>query len=492
MFFNFFNHNKTNDRSKDTATIMSIEGRMFPVDLLYLDDPTPNYVDTVIQCVMDIHTQEPRGDILVFMTGRDEIDRVVEELYNQSKRLPPRSLELEPLPLYAGLSMDDQMRVFETTSRNTRKVIVSTNIAEASVTLEGIVYVVDCGFVKIRAFNPKNGMESLVVTPISKASAIQRAGRAGRVRPGKAFRLYTEDAYNALIPTTVPEIQRSNLATLVLQLKAIGIDNVLRFEFVSAPPSAMMVRALELLYSLKAMDDSSRLTDPFGMHLAEFPVDPMLGTALLASAEYHCSEEMVSIAAMVSVQNVFVTPSRVDKETLMKARRQFWVEEGDHLSLLNVYNGFVSHGQSNKWCQQRFLNFKALARATRIRQHLKKYLRRYDIRMQTALDGLTTFDQDEQRKRALDRIRKCLVTGYFAHAALAEPDGSGQFRSIRDGVLLNIHPDSVLFNRNPKCVLYHELVETNKCYMRDLTTIDETWLPEIAPHYYKYKQTTKK
>ncbi|KAI9308744.1 Asp-Glu-Ala-His box polypeptide 35, isoform CRA_a [Cunninghamella echinulata] len=495
-FYNFFNHNKTKDKTKDTATIISLEGRMYPVDILYVDKPVADYVEYTIQTVFDIHIQEPRGDILVFLTGREEIDKTVSELYERAKTLPKKSLSLEPLPLYAGLTLQEQLRAFETTPRDSRKVIVSTNIAEASLTCEGIVYVIDSGFVKIQAYNPKTGMESLVVTPISKASAIQRAGRAGRVKPGKTFRLYTEETYNTLKDTSIPEIQRTNLAPVILQLKALGIDNVLRFDFLTPPPAELMVRALELLYSLKALDDVGRLTLPFGMKLAEFPVDPMLGKILLSSGEYHCSQEIVTIAAMVTVQNVFIQPSssrNIDKMTIMQIRRQFWVEEGDHLSLLNVYNGFIQNGKSGKWCHDRFLNFKALSRAMKIRQQLIKYLKRFDIPLVSAMQSpnFSHLDQDQQRKKASEQIRKCLVSGYFSQAARAEPDGSGRFRTIRDGVLLNIHPESVLFNRNPSCVIFHEVVETNKPYMRDITTIDEKWLAELAPHFYQYSSTSQ-
>lgn len=413
-----------------------------------------------------------------------------------------------PLPLYAGLTMEEQLRIFQPTPRGSRKVIVSTNIAEASVTLEGIVYVIDTGFVKVRAYNPKTGMEALVVMPISKASALQRAGRAGRVKPGKAFRLYTEETYKSLRDTSVPEIQRykeekkkdaicldiwqavvinrSNLAPVILQLKALGIDNVLRFDFLTAPPAELMIRALELLYSLKALDDVGRLTMPLGMQLAEFPIDPMLGKILLSSGEYKCSEEILTIAAMLSVQNVYMQSTRASKEQVQEARRKFWVEEGDHLSLLNVYNAFVSKGnKSGKWCHDRLLNFKALSRAISIRQQLTRYLRRFNIPIVSALKLYPNAAE------ASIQIRKCLTSGYFSQAARAEPDGSGRFRTVRDNVLLSIHPNSVLFNRNPQWVVFHEVVETNQAYMRDITVIEPDWLAELAPHFYEFKESKR-
>ncbi|CEJ00506.1 hypothetical protein RMCBS344292_14559 [Rhizopus microsporus] len=330
-------------------------------------------------------------------------------------------------------------------------------------------------------------MEALVVTPVSKASALQRAGRAGRVRPGKAFRLYTEETYNSLRDTSIPEIQRSNLAPVILQLKALGIDNVLRFDFLTPPPAELMTRALELLYSLKALDDVGRLTIPLGMHLAEFPVDPMLAKILLASKDYGCSHEIVTIAAMMSVQNIFTQPAKVPKDVLSEARRKFWVEEGDTLTWINVYNAFINKGnKSGKWCHDRFLNFKALSRAMSIRLQLMKYLKRFDIPLVSATSKYP--NTAEGRQRASEDVRKCIATGYFANAAIAEPDGSGRFRTIRDNVVLHIHPNSVLFNRNPKCVVFHEVVETTQAYMMDLTVIEPEWLAHIAPHFYEYKQ----
>ncbi|KAM3581319.1 hypothetical protein VKS41_006147 [Umbelopsis sp. WA50703] len=244
-FYDFFNSNTSKDKDKDTATIISLEGRMYPVDVLYTTEPVNDYVEKAIQTVFDIHIKEPTGDILIFMTGREEIDKVVSEIADRASTLPQNALGMTPLPIYAGLTTEEQARIFEPTQHGFRKVIVATNIAEASITIDGVVYVIDCGFVKLRAYNPKTGMESLTVAPISKASAKQRAGRAGRLKPGKCFRLYTEESFMQLRDSSVPEMQRSNLAPVILQLKALGIDNVLRFHFLTAPPVEMMTRALE-------------------------------------------------------------------------------------------------------------------------------------------------------------------------------------------------------------------------------------------------------
>ncbi|GES86963.1 probable ATP-dependent RNA helicase DHX35 [Rhizophagus clarus] len=430
-FYEFFNTNTANDSSKDNVSIISLEGRMFPVDVHYLEEPCQDYVETAIQTAFDIHVKEPPGDILIFLTGRDEIDHAVGEIFQRATTLPRSAMKINPLPIYAGLPSEQQLEIFEQTPQNTRKVVVATNIAEASITIEGIVYVIDCGFVKLRAYNPKTGMESLTVVPISKSSAQQRAGRAGRIMPGKAYRLYTEDSFYRLRDASIPEIQRNNLAQVVLQLKALGIDNVLRFDFMTPPPAELMIRALELLYSLKALDDYGRLTMPLGMQLAEFPVDPMLGKILLDSYKFQCAEEMLTIAAMISVQNVFVTPSNPSTE-FEDEKRKFAVEEGDHITSLNVFKAFITRGKKS--------------------------------------------------------ARKCLVSGYFAHAAKMQSDGS--FRSVRDNVELHVHPSSVLFTRNAPWVIFHEVVSTTKSYMRELTVIDPAWLTELAPHFYEIRKTS--
>lgn len=256
--------------------VVSVEGRCWPVDVLYTEQPVEDYVENALQTVMDIHLKEGDGDILVFLTGRDEIERAVATIAERSSTLHPRAPQLLPLPLYAGLSSEQQLAVFDSPPENHRKVIFSTNIAEASVTIDGIAFVIDCGFVKLRCWNPLTAIESLTAVPISQASATQRAGRAGRTKAGKCFRLYTEQAYQALDPQSAPEIQRSCLAPVILQLKSLGIDNVARFDYVSSPPAELMIRSLELLYALGALDEYAKLTRPLGTRMAELPVDPML------------------------------------------------------------------------------------------------------------------------------------------------------------------------------------------------------------------------
>lgn len=434
-FLRFFAGEETS-----VGQIISLEGRMFPVDYLYLEEPAEDYIERAVKTVLDIHASEPDGDVLIFLTGREEIDTTIQMISERSASINPRAPQILPLPLYAGLSSEQQLYVFEPPPDNTRKVIVSTNIAEASVTIEGIVYVVDCGFVKLRGFNPHSGIESLTSTPVSKASATQRAGRAGRTKPGKCYRLYTEAAYHNLPETTVPEIQRANLAPVILQLKALGIDNVLGFDFLTPPPAELFTRALELLYSLGALDDYAKLTRPLGVRMAELSVEPMMAKVLLASTIFGCLSEILSIAAMTSLQGAVWFSHDGEKKDSESARRKFAAEEGDHLTLLNVYQAFVTQGKKDsKWCRGNYLNFKSMVRAVSIRAQLKRYLERFGIYVEETLAK----SQKEESISKGEQIRKCLTAGYFAHVARMQPDGS--FKTVSGDVVLHAHPSSLMF-----------------------------------------------
>uniref|UniRef100_A0A8C0I6P4 Probable ATP-dependent RNA helicase DHX35 n=1 Tax=Balaenoptera musculus TaxID=9771 RepID=A0A8C0I6P4_BALMU len=447
-FWDFFNQNDTSDPARDTCVILTVEGRTFPVDIFYLQSPVPDYIKSTVETVMKIHQTEGDGDILAFLTGQEEVETVVSMLIEQARALGRTGMKrhLRVLPMYAGLPSFEQMKVFERVSRTVRKVIVATNVAETSITISGIVYVIDCGFVKLRAYNPRTAIECLVVVPVSQASARQRAGRGGRSRSGKCFRLYTEEAFDQLPQSTVPDMQRSNLAPVILQLKALGIDNVLRFHFMSPPPAQSMVQALELLYALGGLDKDCRLTEPLGMRIAEFPLNPMFAKMLLESGNFGCSQEILSIAAMMQIQNVFVVPSN-QKSQAIRVHRKFAVEEGDHLTMLNVYEAFIKHNKNSQWCQEHFLNYKGLVRAVTVREQLKKLLVKFQVPKKSS-------EGDP------DPVLRCIVSGFFANAARFH--STGAYR-----------------------VIYNEVIQTSKYYMRDVTAIESAWLLELAPHFYQ-------
>ena len=354
--------------------------------------------------------------------------------------------------------------------------MVSTNVAETSITIQGIVYVIDSGFTELKAYHADTGFERIITYPTSQSSAIQRAGRAGRTRPGKVYRLYTEEFFSKLPEMTVPEMQRLNVGSCILQLKAIGIENILQFDFLSPPSSGQLTRALEMLYSLNALDDKCTLTKPFGAALAIFPLDPMLAAILLNSPRYKCTEEALTIVAMLSVERVFMIPRGQQHEAEDSRRRNFAVQEGDHITYINgcyinlVYQAFIKSQKNRRFCSMHYLDYKALCRVSVIRNYLVQYLRRA---------GISKF---ESCRNNVDDLGKCLVSGYFSQAARIQHDGS--YATIRDHQILHIHPKSVLAQRSPQWVIYHQVYEGAKAYMRDVTVIEPEWLTEIAPHYY--------
>lgn len=471
--FDFFNKNDTSDKNKDTAIILSIEGRNFPVSVYYVADPVPDYVKVSVETAIKIHQSEVRGDVLVFLTGQEEVELAVSLLieYAQNLKKDNSSNKIFVLPLYGSLPMDEQLKVFKPVSKSVRKIIVATNIAEASVTIDGIVYVIDCCFVKLRYFNPHSCTDSLIVVPVSQAAAEQRAGRAGRVREGKAFRLCHEDDFHKLQAFTVPEMQRSNLAFVILQLKALGIENILRFSFPSAPPSQHVIAALEVLYALGALDESGSLTQPLGIQMAEFPLHAMFAKLLLNSGEFGCTEEALTIAAMLQVQNIFFSPPGRKIEA-QKAKLKFAVEEGDFLTVINVYNAFLQFSQSRQFCEQHFLNFKGLLRAVEIRSRLSKLLSRFKV------SNLTL-------KRGDDDIRKCIVSAFFPNAAYLH--FTSAYKTVRGDHTLHIHPESVIYKcKQPQWVVFNDVLHTTKEFMRDITVIEPSWLYELAPHYYQF------
>ncbi|XP_061475135.1 pre-mRNA-splicing factor ATP-dependent RNA helicase DHX16 [Rhineura floridana] len=456
----------------DDAPIFRIPGRRFPVDIYYTKAPEADYLEACVVSVLQIHVTQPRGDILVFLTGQEEIEACCEMLQDRCRRLGSKIAELLVLPIYANLPSDMQAKIFEPTPPGARKVVVATNIAETSLTIDGIIYVIDPGFCKQKSYNARTGMESLIVTPCSRASANQRAGRAGRVAAGKCFRLYTAWAYkNEMEETTVPEIQRTNLGNVVLLLKSLGINDLIHFDFMDPPPHETLVLALEQLYALGALNHLGELTK-LGRKMAELPVDPMLSKMILASEQYKCSEQILTIAAMLSVNNaIFYRPK--DKVVHAdNARMNFFLPGGDHLVLLNVYNQWVECGYSMQWCYENFIQFRSMRRARDVREQLEGLMERIEV-------DITSSEGD------YIPIRKAITAGFFYHTARLTRSG---YKSVKHQQTVFIHPNSSLFEEQPRWLIYHELVFTTKEFMRQVIEIDSAWLLEVAPHYYKAKE----
>lgn len=457
----------------DKAPIFKIPGRRYPVDIHYTKSPEADYLDAAIVSALQIHVTESPGDILVFFTGQEEIETAEEILKHRTRGLGTKIAELIICPIYANLPTELQAKIFEPTPEGARKVVLATNIAETSLTIDGIKYVIDPGFCKMKSYNPRTGMESLLVTPISKASAMQRAGRSGRTGPGKCFRLYTAYSYHKeLEDNTVPEIQRTNLANVVLMLKSLGIHDLLHFDFMDPPPSEALIKALELLFALSALNSVGELTK-VGRRMAEFPLDPMLSKMIVASDNYKCSDEIISIAAMLSVGNsIFYRPK--DKQVHAdNARMNFHTGNvGDHIALLKVYNSWKETNFSTQWCYENYIQVRSMKRARDIRDQLEGLLERVEIEISSNFNDF-------------DSIKKAITSGFFHHSARLQR--SGAYRTIKNPQTVHIHPSSGLAQVLPRWAIYHELVLTTKEYMRQVTELKPEWLVDIAPHYYQLK-----
>ncbi|KAG1883757.1 P-loop containing nucleoside triphosphate hydrolase protein [Suillus subluteus] len=471
--------------SGDTpAPLFKVPGRTHPVEVFYTQEPEPDYVEAAIRTVLMIHRAEEPGDILLFLTGEEEIEDACRKIKLEADDLinsDPESVgPLTCIPLYSSLPPQQQQRIFDPPPKGSpdgppgRKIVISTNIAETSLTIDGIVYVVDPGFSKQNVYNPRIRVESLLVSPISKASAQQRAGRAGRTRPGKCFRLYTEkDFMSELEEQTHPEILRSNLANTVLELVKAGIKDLVKFDYVDAPAPETLMRALELLNYLAALDDDGNLT-ALGSIMAEFPLDPQLSKMLISSPEFKCSNEILTITAMLSVPNVWLRPNNQRKEADL-AKAQLTVPDGDHLTLLNVYNNYNQNQYDKNWTWNNYLSARALMQADNVREQLKRTMERFEVELISVQD---------QKKMYL-AIRQALCCGFFMQVAHKEGE-KGNYMTVKDNQVVGLHPSCGL-DTQPEWVIFNEFVLTTRPYIRTVTEVRPDWLLEYAPSYFDLK-----
>ena len=469
----------------DDCPIFHVPGRTHPVEKMFSQSPEANYLHAAITTVFQIHISQPiGGDILVFLTGQEDIDMGVEQIEETMRKLGNRVRPLIVTPIYSTLPSEMQAKIFEPTPEGARKVVLATNIAETSLTIDGIKYVIDTGLAKENVFNPSTGTSSLQTTPVSRASAEQRAGRAGRVGPGTCLRLYTKyNYYTELQAEPVPEIQRSDLTNAVLFLKTIGVDNIIDFDFLDPPSPDSLIKSLELLYMLGALASDGRVTR-LGRQMVEIPSHPRLAAALIASHRFGCVQEVLTIVAMLDeAANLFFRP-KDQKVHADSARARFTHKEGgDHLTLLNVYNAWVDTEYSIPWCRENFLQYRSLQRARLVREQLQALCDRVEIPPESSV-GSSEYVP----------ILKALLSGFFSNTATLTRDGQ-HYRTLRTNMSVRIHPSSVLTAQDqaykPKVVMFHELVITSGDWMRGVAPIEAGWLSEVAPHFWKASEVDK-
>ncbi|CAM8947639.1 unnamed protein product [Rhodiola kirilowii] len=461
-----------------SVPIFNIPGRTFPVNILYSKTPCEDYVEAAVKQAMTIHITSAPGDILIFLTGQDEIEAAcfslaerMEQLISSAKTVP----KLLILPIYSQLPADLQAKIFEKAEDGARKCIVATNIAETSLTVDGIFYVIDSGYGKMKVYNAKMGMDALQVFPVSKAAADQRAGRAGRTGPGTCYRLYTDSAYaNELLPSPVPEIQRTNLGNVVLLLKSLKIENLLDFDFMDPPPQENILNSMYQLWVLGALNNVGGLTD-IGWKMVEFPLDPPLAKMLLMGDQLGCVNEVLTIVSMLSVPSVFFRPKDRAEES-DAAREKFFVPESDHLTLLNVYQQWKANQYRGDWCNDHYLHVKGLRKAREVRSQLLDTLKSLKIPLTSC-----GFDWDV--------VRKAICSAYFHNSARLK--GIGEYVNCRNGIPCHLHPSSAIYGLgySPDYVVYHELVLTTKEYMQCATAVEPQWLAELGPMFFSVKDS---
>ncbi|EME39966.1 hypothetical protein DOTSEDRAFT_178845 [Dothistroma septosporum NZE10] len=452
-----------------------VEGRQYPVKLHYLDAPTEDVVDTALQRIFQIHCKEPMpGDVLVFLTGQETIVGLQKLIEEFAENLTTDYPKLLVRPLYAALPQDQQQLVFEPAPPNTRKVILSTNIAETSVTVPGVKFVIDTGKAKIKQFRNKLGLESLLIKPISQSSADQRKGRAGRESPGQCYRLFTQKDYDSLEKDAKPEILRCDLGDAVLKMKARGFNDVINFPFLSPPPREALERSLLHLHQLGLLDDSGRINDD-GRKASRLPLTPSLGRVLLEAArpERECLLEVIDIVACLSTQekSIFLTSDTEEgREKATEARSQLIKRQGDHLTVLAAVQGYAAEQTDRKrWCRDHMISHRAMRSVMDVRKQLiaqcKQLAPNATVR--------STIDEESQ-----ESILKCFLRGYSKNVAHLCPDKS--YKTFPPGShTVAIHPSSVLFGRKVEAIMYNEFVFTNKAYARGASAIHLKWLEEL-------------
>ena len=454
--------------------VFRIPGRTFPVDIVYAKSPCDDYIEAAVKQVVQIHLSQGAGDILVFMTGQEDILTVCEVVTSRLLELGDQVPAILVLPVYSLLPSELQAKIFDKAPGGARKVIVATNIAETSLTVDGIYYVVDCGYCKLKTFNSRMGMDALTVFPVSQAGANQRSGRAGRTGPGKCYRLYTEYAYkHELLVQSVPEIQRTNLGNVVLLLKSLGIDDLLTFDFMDPPPQDNLLNSMYQLWCLGAIDNTGALT-PLGRKMVEFPLDPTLAKMLIFSEELRCVDDVATVVSALSMPTIFYRPKEREEES-DAAREKFFAPESDHLTLLNVYIQWRKNNYRMDWCTKHFIHGKAMKKVKEVRTQILDICKQLRMKIETCGTDW-------------DLVRKAVCSAYFQNAGRMKT--VAEYVNMRNGMPCHLHPSSALFGMGvqPEYIVYHELVMTSKEYMQCVTAVDPEWLAELGPMFFSIKQ----
>ncbi|KAI0983022.1 hypothetical protein GJ496_008881 [Pomphorhynchus laevis] len=456
--------------------VLTVPGRQYPVSIFHIKNPVPDYIKACYQTIVHIHESKKfdTGAVLCFLPGKAEISQVESLLLDYVPLNKGKKLTI--IPLYAALPHSRKIQAFRRSAQYTRKIILATSIAETSLTIPDVVFVVDAGFTRIKCKNYRNAnSESLITVPITWQEADQRTGRAGRLKSGECFRIYPKDADLKQYPE--PEIRRVDLTGYLMRLLAIGIDNLVRFDLPSQPSVQSILSALDTLLAMNFIDsETGKLTELYGYRAVELPLDCKYSSMLFKAEEMGCLDEMLDIVSAFQVRDVFTSR--------MKKLRLFGAKEGDIISLLNAVRSFrnCAGNELANFCSKHGLNFDALRRAQRIRKQIEKYF------------NFTKSNLSEVFS-STDIILRCLISGLFQNAVMlshkqSEPNPGGEYESLIDRTNQNryhIHRHSVFYGMEPlpQYLVYHTLSEDNIMFEVSLVR-DVKWFNEIVPNYFSY------
>ena len=516
-----------------TKALIKVQGRKFPIKVYNISeekeennnlsknnlikdkesdyyDLISKYIDRCLNCILQIVLSEKEedktGDILVFLPGQEDIEDLQELLKSKKEEinneLPNNNIEFKVLPLYGSLPSNQQLKIFRPLKnkkgKTIRKIILATNIAETSLTIKNIKYIIDSGFFKMRKFYPKLNIDTLKVTQISKNSALQRTGRAGRESAGICYRLYTQEEYKNFNEQTEPEILRINLRNISLQLFSIGYSNFNEINFIDKPPMDNFSNAFDDLISYGALDKENKIITSLGKKMAILPMDPIYSLILINSLDnkYHdVFDDIVSIISVLQSDNIYYNPNNL-REKIEKIREKYLDPISDHLSLKNIFNEYKKANNKEKFCKENFLNDKALAKSMEIYKQIKSYLEKIFMdefnkkeinnQIQEKIEEIDKYlDKIKNKENNEDKnelIIDCLLRGYFNNIAKYSNDNF--FETLKGNQLCKIHPTSVLI-RKPKLgkqygyLIFNEMIITSKKYIKCCTLIT----PQQADKY---------
>lgn len=465
---------------KDNVVVLHIEGRQHHVDVKYSTKPVDDVIEASFKTVFVVHTQEPMpGDILVFLTGQDEIKALKERIEFQANLMPKDMPKMEVIPLFGQLTIEEQQRAFaRPQTKNTRKVILATNIAETSITVPGVRYVVDTGRAKVKEYRPHLGLASLLAKPISKSSAMQRMGRAGREAAGKVWRLYTQEQFRLLPDQDRPEILRADVVEAVLKMKARGIEDIFSFPLMDAPSRDILIGALSHLLSIGALDKNGKI-NAIGKQMATFPLAPNYARVLVAAVEPENDVllEAIDAIAVLSGDDIFKQwQSEEEREAAEESRKDLTRREGDILTQLTAMQRYVAEGQNRvKWCKKHLINDKNMKTAFDVRAQIRRAC--FDQGMLTKAQLALANSSEEFVPMEPDRaetLMKCFLAAFVDKTAFLDRDG--QYKTVVGRHKVTIHPASTLFAKKKEAIMFLEHVYTNKNFAKKVSGMQMDWV----------------